>query len=157
MAIDEISVCRLAQPDKNMCVAATSTSSRSVWRITLMTELYPRRCWLSGPVKPIGRWCRTPRPATRDTNMLEFLSFAMSLLVVGIPVSIDSLTAATHRCAIVCRKHVDVGSQETHAEQLNCKHGCLFMLWLALETGDNDSKDFAPLSQVVCLLVHILA
>jgi hypothetical protein len=75
-------VSRLQQPVKNMCVEETSIRSRRVSRTTLMMELYPSKCWLSGPVKPIGRCFSSPSPATLETSILHCWSFAVQLSVL---------------------------------------------------------------------------
>lgn len=67
---------RLQQPVKNICDAETSIRSRSVCLTTLMIELYPRRCWLRGPVKPMGLCRSSPKPAIRDTSILNCWSLA---------------------------------------------------------------------------------
>jgi hypothetical protein len=68
-------------PLKNICVQVTSTRSRNVWRTVLTIDPYPSRCWLRGPVNPIGLCCRVPSPAIREINMLACWSFATGLSV----------------------------------------------------------------------------
>lgn len=51
----------------------------------------------------------------------------MQDLVKGFP-----LTAATHRCAVVHREHIDVGVQEAQPYQFDRDHRSFFVLWLAL-------------------------
>jgi hypothetical protein len=66
------------------------------------------------------------------------------------------LTAATHRCTIVCREHVDISREKTHAYQLNRKYSSFFVVWLSFQAGYDSSENLAPLSQVVAS-IHILS
>lgn len=106
----ERSVLRSQHPVKNMFVQAASTRSRSVCRTRFTIDPYPRRCWLKGPVKPMGLCWSVPSPATREMSMLARWSFAVILSAFVETLVLLLITIATYRCPVVW-EHVDVAIQ----------------------------------------------
>jgi hypothetical protein len=138
-----------------MCVEATSVRSRRVCRTTLMIELYPSRCWLSGPVNPIGLCFSSPSPATRETSILNCWSFARKWSVVCICDKKAELTAATHRSAVVCGEHVDFSVKSTHPQKFDGDHCRIFQILSAFQARNSSSEHLSPRSKIV-LCVDVL-